>query len=105
MGNVSGLEILIDIAPSKRREFLLTAEDLLGGARILDDACVDSRIFERHGVPNQFLWQEEWKDRESLQSRLDSVAFRTLLGALRVLGTAHDVRIINAEELTRLETA
>ena len=101
---MNGLEIRIDITPEKRREFLLTAEELLDRAPATDDACRDCRFFEQHGVPNQFLWQEDWEDRESLEGRMDSNEFRTLLGALRVLGNTHDIRITNVEHRSNQET-
>lgn len=101
---MNGLEIRIDITPEKRREFLLTAEDLLDRETLSDDACTDCRFFEQLGVPNQFLWQEDWEDRESLEARMNSNEFRTLLGALQVLGNTHDVRITNVERRSNQET-
>ncbi len=101
---MNGLEIRIDITPEKRREFLITAEELLDRETLTDGACRDCRIFEQHGVPNQFLWQEDWEDREALEARMNSSEFRTLLGALQVLGNTHDVRITNVEHRSNQET-
>lgn len=92
-----GLEIHIEIAPGKRKEFLQTAEDLLRQPSRGESACVDRAIFEKHGAPDHFLWQEDWEDREALDAYLASGDFRTLLGALRVLGETHDLRILSPE--------
>ncbi len=92
-----GLEIHIDIAPGKRQEFLQTAEGLLREPPVARSACVDRAIFEQHGVPDHFLWHENWEDRAALESHLASAEFRTLMGALRVLGRTHDLRIVSPE--------
>jgi len=92
-----GLEIHIDIAPGKRKEFLQTVETLLGERSVADSACADRAVFERHGAPDRFLWHENWEDREALEAHLASAEFRTLLGALRVLGKTHDLRIVSPE--------
>jgi quinol monooxygenase YgiN len=92
-----GLEIHIDIAPGKRKEFLQTVETLLEERPVADSACADRAVFERHGAPDRFLWHENWEDREALEAHLASAEFRTLLGALRVLGKTHDLRIVSPE--------
>lgn len=92
-----GLEIHIDIAPGKRQEFLQTVESLLAEIPVAGSTCADRAVFERHGAPNRFLWHENWEDRGALEAHLTSAEFRTLLGALRVLGNAHDVRVVSPE--------
>ena len=92
-----GLEIHIDIAQGKRKEFLQAAEALLEERPVGDTACVDRAVFERHGAPNRFLWHENWDDRAALEAHLASAEFRTLLGALRVLGETHDLQIVSPE--------
>ena len=98
-----GLEIRIDIAPGKREEFLQAADSLIREHPARDARCLDCGIFEQHGTRNQFLWHEEWADRDSLDHRMASGDFRTLLGALRVLGRTHDIRIANVESVSRVE--
>jgi quinol monooxygenase YgiN len=92
-----GLEIQIDIAPGKRKEFLQTVETLLEERPVADSACADRAVFEQHGAPNRFLWHENWEDRAALEAHLATAEFHTLLGALRVLGTTHDLRIVSPE--------
>lgn len=92
-----GLEIHIDIAPGKRQEFLQTAETLIGDRPVANSACEERAVFEKHGAPNRFLWHEGWRDRASLDAHVASAEFRTLIGALRVLGRTHDVRIVSPE--------
>jgi quinol monooxygenase YgiN len=93
-----GLEIRIDIAPGKRKEFLQTAETLLAERPVADSSCEDRAVFEQYGAPNRFLWHENWEDRAALEAHLASAEFRTLLGALRVLGETHDLRIVSPEQ-------
>lgn len=92
-----GLEIHIDIAPGKRKEFLQTVEALLAERPVADSACADRAVFERHGDPDRFLWHENWEDRSALEAHMASAEFRTLLGALRALGETHDLRIVSPE--------
>ena len=100
---VLSLEIHVDVEPEKRREFLLAAESLLGRIAAEESSCQDRRVFEQHGDPNHFLWREEWLDRAALDRRMASSAFRALLGALRVLGQAHDLRITSVEQKSNEE--
>jgi quinol monooxygenase YgiN len=104
-GRVVGLEIRIDIAPGKRAEFLQAADSLIQEHPARDERCLEWGIFEQHGIPNQFLWHEEWADRASLDDRMASGDFRTLLGALRVLGRTHEIRIANVESVSPDEPA
>ncbi len=92
-----GLEIHIDIAPGKRKEFLQTVETLLEERPVADRSCTDRAVFEQHGAPDHFLWHENWEDRAALDAHLASDEFRMLLGALRVLGKTHDLVIVSPE--------
>jgi quinol monooxygenase YgiN len=100
---VLSLEIHVDVEPEKRREFLLAAESLLQRSAAEESPCRDRRVFEQHGDPNHFLWREEWLDRTALDRRMASNEFRALLGALRVLGQAHDLRITSVEQKSNEE--
>ena len=97
-----GLEIRIAIEPEKRSEFLQAAESLLDD-HSLPSGCTDRGIYEQHGVPNEFLWHEEWNDQASLEGRLESREFHALLGALKVLGREHDIRIASIERRSRTD--
>ena len=92
-----GIQIRIEVTAEKRDEFLQATEALLDARRGADPACIDCRVFEEHGAPSRFLWHEDWDDRASVEARLASPGFRTLVGALRVLGQAHDIRILDVE--------
>lgn len=100
-----GLEIHVDVAPGKRREFLVAVESLLEAESAAGSASASCRVFEQLGLPNHFLWREEWTDRAALDLRVSSNEFRAVVGALRILGEAHELRFtreekMSAEELT-----
>jgi quinol monooxygenase YgiN len=94
---MQSLEIRIDVPPEKRREFLIAVESLIERAPPATAGCRGCRFFERHGSPHDFLWQEDWEERAQLEQRMASGDFRTLLGALRVLGRTHEIRITRPE--------
>ena len=94
-----GLEIRIDIEPEKRQEFLSTVRALIEAKREGAEGCVSREIFERDGDPNSFMWTEEWSERDLLDRHLETRDFRTLLGAVRVLGHMRDMRITTVESV------
>jgi quinol monooxygenase YgiN len=85
------LQILVKIMPEKRFEFLQTFELMTQSTRKARD-CIGQRLFEKTNEPNSFLWVEDWKDSESLESYRRSEMFRSLLGAIDVLGSLVKLR-------------
>jgi quinol monooxygenase YgiN len=94
-----GLEIQVRVAKDKRQEFLQTCE-FLAQAKDRIGAYVGQILFEGVGDPNHFLCVEEWTDSDPLESYLASDRFRTLLGAIEVLGKLEDLRIVEFKQLT-----
>jgi quinol monooxygenase YgiN len=94
-----GLEILVRVAKEKRQEFLQTCE-FLAQAKDRIGACVGQTLFEGVGDTNRFLFVEQWTDSDLLESYLASDRFRTLLGAIEVLGKLEDLRIVEFKQLT-----
>jgi quinol monooxygenase YgiN len=87
------LEILAKIQPGKRYEFLQTFEILTQANRKARD-CIEQTLFEKSNEPNSFLWIEDWKNSESLESYRQTEKFRSLLGAIDVLGTLVKIRTL-----------
>ena len=86
-----GLEILVKIQPEKRFEFLQAFELLTQpNPNTLD--CIEQTLFEKTGEPNAFLWREDWKNDKSLEARRQTEQFRSLLGAVEILGTLVMIR-------------
>ena len=50
--------------------------------------------FERMGAPNSFLWRERWGSSAEIEDRLDATAFKTLMGAIEVLGHLDSLEIL-----------
>ena len=92
------LEIRVDIPAEKRREFLVAAADFLERVPDPEIAPRNCEVFERHRFPNHFLWREEWPDRATLELRMASSGFRTLIGALRALGARYEMSVMHVEQ-------
>ena len=90
-----GVEILLEVRPEKRGEFL-QAIGMLEPSCHADAACLSHGVFQAFGEDNRFLWVEHWADRSALQSRLRSERFRALMGAVRVLSSDERVNLILA---------
>ena len=93
-----GLEIAFHVQASKRPELLQTLEDL-AKERDRPGAC-QSGTFEEVPGSGHFLWRRWWGTREELDRHLDSVEFRTLLGAIRVLGSLDGAYIVDGTRTT-----
>ncbi len=94
-----GLEIQVRVAKEKRQEFLQTCE-FLAQAKDRIHACVGQTLFEEVSETNRFLYVEQWTDSGLVESYLASDRFRTLLGAIEVLGKLEDLRIVEFKQLT-----
>jgi quinol monooxygenase YgiN len=92
-----GLEILVKIQPEKRFEFL-QAFELLTQPKNRHHDCIEQTLFEKAGEPNVFVWQEDWKDKTSLKAYRQTEVFKSLLGAVEVLGSLIKIRKISSTE-------
>lgn len=65
------------------------------------------RVYEEALSPNNLLLIEQWSERAATHSYLSSDRFRSLIGAVKVLGTLVDIRIfeneVYADLMTRLK--
>ncbi len=92
-----GLEILVKIQPEKRFEFI-QAFGLMTQSNHKASGCIEQTMFEKSNEPNVFLWIEEWKNSESLTSYRQTERFRSLLGAIDVLGSLLKIRTFSLIE-------
>ena len=86
-----GLEVVIQIHPSMRREFLQSVEWLSNECKLNND-CIGYDIFECVNTANRFLWIEQWNDMDSLKRYLKSDHFNVFLGAIQTLGNKESLR-------------
>jgi len=81
-----GLEILVDVSIDKRREFIQSFE-MLSRPERREAGRLTQSLFEDQNVQDRFLWMEEWASPDVLEAYLKTENFRTMLGAIKVLGT------------------
>lgn len=81
-----GLEILVKIHPEKRYEFLQTF-DLMTSENQKPLGCLNQALFEKSQEPNVFLWSANWESDASLASYRKTSQYKSLMGAMEVLGS------------------
>ncbi len=94
-----GLELSVTSNDSHHTELLQTLEDLSHDQARTGD-CLECRVFERMPRSNDFMWHQWWRSERQLENHLGSVAFRTLLGAIKTLGTLESARIVELQDST-----
>lgn len=85
-----GLEIQIQLVKEKRKEFLQAFEFLACKSK----ACIGQYLYEDLGKDNRFLWTEHWKGLKALEDHMRSDRFKSLLGAIDVLGELENLHIV-----------
>ena len=98
---MTGLELAVQSDPTHRLELLQTFQNLAREATG-DGACRECRVFEDLNGSGRFLWLQWWRSQRQLEDHLRSVAFRTLLGAIKVLGTLESARTVELQDSTSL---
>jgi quinol monooxygenase YgiN len=88
-----GLEIQILLEKDNRKEFLQAIE-LLSESQSKIDTCIEQTLFLNSGDDNHFLWLERWADLNALEDYLISDQFRSLQGAIEVLGNLENMHIV-----------
>ena len=94
-----GLELSVTSEDNHRTELLQTLENLSHDQAGAQD-CLECRVYERLPRSNDFMWHQWWRSERQLEGHLASVAFRTLLGAIKVLGTLESARIVELQDST-----
>jgi len=94
-----GLELSVTSDDRHRAELLQTLEHLSYDQARTGD-CLECRVYERIPQSNAFLWHQWWRSERHLEGHLGSVAFRTLLGAIKILGTLESARVVELQDST-----
>ena len=92
-----GLQIIVRTTEGKRREFV-QAFGMLTRPESRNTACLCQELYEEADRSNRFLWLEYWSDMRSLRDYLGSTRFRTVLGAIDVVGSRDDIKITEIHE-------
>jgi quinol monooxygenase YgiN len=96
-----GLELSLRCDERYRAELTQTLENL-SQAQVAGGSCLECRVYEDLGRPNVFLWLQWWTSEREIQDHLASVEFRTLLGAVKVLGSLESTRIVGLQDSTSI---
>ncbi|MFZ1375648.1 MAG: antibiotic biosynthesis monooxygenase family protein [Geothrix sp.] len=91
------LTALLTAKPEKRGELHQTLFSLLGGIQG-QPGCLECLAGQDLAGEPRFHLHLIWKDRASLEAFMAAEVFRILLGALQVLATSTEFRIVAAED-------
>lgn len=94
-----GLELSVTSEDKHRTELLQTLENLSHDQARMGD-CLECRVYERLPRSNDFMWHQWWRSERQLEGHMASVPFRTLLGAIKVLGTLESARVLELQDST-----
>jgi len=92
-----GLEILVRIHPEKRVEFI-QAFDLMTQLDTHNNSRIELALFEQLQEQNTFLWIEHWDTLKSLTNYYQENKFKSLMGAIEILGKLIYKRSFSIEE-------
>jgi len=96
-----GFELSVRTQEGHRVELVQTLEDL-SAEQLASASCVECHVYEDLKRPDEFLWLQWWQSEQELQRHLSSADFRTLLGAIKVLGSLVSARIVGLQDSTSL---
>ena len=96
-----GFELSVRSDDSHRVELLQTLKNLCEEQMVGQNAA-ECRVFEDICRANGFLWLQWWQSDRQLEEHLRSVGFRTLLGAIKVLGKLESARVVGLQDSTSL---
>ncbi len=93
------LLVRFSILPDKLREFEQTV-DWLNRSEVELQEAEQGRLYRRWGSEKaEFLYMEVLAEGEDVQAHLDSERFRTLLGAVKVLGEIARAGVMTTREI------
>jgi len=93
------LLLRFSILPEKLREFEQTV-DWFQHSRGQQEGTEQGLLYRKWGSEKaEFMYVEVLADGEDVQARLDGEHFRTLMGAIKVLGTMTQADVIEAREV------
>ncbi len=82
---------------SKYRELLNVIEHTL--KKELPKRCIDRMAYQSITNMNVFKYSERWSDLESLKQNLESIDFKTLQGAFKLLCSKNNLLIMEARDI------
>jgi quinol monooxygenase YgiN len=94
-----GLELAVQSTAAHRIEMLQTLTDLAHEA-VGGGGCLECGVFEDVSGTGRFLWAQWWRSQPQMEEHLRSSAFRTLLGAIKVLGSLESARTLDLQDST-----
>jgi len=87
---------------NKRREFLSTCRLIFDRTRD-EKGCLGCHLFQDVDNENLIHLEQTWAHRAGLDDHLRSNLFSALLGAMKLLGESHSIRIDDGSEVDGLE--
>lgn len=90
-------------ANSKKRNELLSAGRLIIDQTRKESGCLDCRLSQDIDNENLINIEERWERRSYLDEHFRSDIFSALLGAVKLLGKTHEVRINDGSQIEKLE--
>ncbi len=96
-----GLELTLQCEERHCPELKQTLENL-SGEQVAGGSCLECHVYEDLKRTNGFLWLQWWNSERELQDHLSSVEFRTLLGAVKVLGSLVSTRVVGLQDSTSI---
>jgi hypothetical protein len=94
------LYLRAQILPEKREEFLNSFKFMPGSAPSQPQMHT---IYQEVQDATSVCWLADWQTREELVSFLQSDAFRALRGAVKVLGSLVEVRVVETQQVPEME--
>jgi quinol monooxygenase YgiN len=86
------LQITIHARDDKRNEFLRTCRFITDQTQ-QENGCKSSRLSQDSANENIITLEQQWEQWSSLDEYFRSDIFSVLLGAIKLLGRTHEVRI------------
>ena len=96
------LTISVNAQSSKRNE-LLSACRLITDQTRQEKGCVDCRFYQDIDNENLINIEETWERRSYMAEHFRSDIFSALLGAVKLLGETHEIRINDGSQTEGLE--
>ncbi len=83
--------LTIQPAPDRRAEILEVLKAIQGPVRA-QPGCIACHIYEEQGPEQAIVLVERWESQAALEAHLRSEAYRRVLGAVELSGSAPEVR-------------
>jgi quinol monooxygenase YgiN len=96
------LRISVKAQMNKRNE-LLSACRLISDRTRQEKGCLDCRLSQDVDNENLIYLEETWERRSYLEEHFSSDIFCALLGAVKLLGETHEIRINDGSQTEGLE--